>query len=331
MKKALVTGAAGFIGSNVVRVLLEEGVEVRGMILPGENQRNLAGLEIEKVEGDVLDPSSLDRALKGCDTLFHLAAIYQIWLKDRSRFYQVNLQGSRNMLWAARRAGVEKVVYTSSIAAIGIKPGKALSDEQTEFNQYDLANDYILTKYLSQEEALTFAREGLPLVVVNPAFPFGEGDVVPTPTGKMIVETANRATPVFFKGGMNIVDVKDVARGHVLAARKGEVGEKYILGNENFSIKRFFRLVAKLAGVKPPSLYMPVGMARAIGYLMERSAKKKGRAPLVTAKEVPYAAQYLFFDVTKAREKLGLVSTPIEESLRRSIEWFRKEGYIKKR
>ena len=330
MKKALVTGAAGFIGSNVVRVLLEEGVEVRGMILPGENQRNLAGLEIEKVEGDVLDPSSMDRALKGCDTLFHLAAIYQIWLKDRSRFFKVNLQGSRNMLWAAKRAQVEKVVYTSSIAAIGIKPGKEVSNEETEFNQYDLANDYILTKYISQEEALTFAREGLPLVVVNPAFPFGEGDVAPTPTGKMIIEVANRSTPVFFKGGMNIVDVKDVARGHVLAARKGEVGEKYILGNENFSIKRFFRLVARLSGVKPPSLYMPVGVARAVGYIMEKQAKSKGKAPLTTSKEIPYAAQYLFFDVTKAREKLGLVSTPIEESLRRSIEWFRKEGYIKK-
>ena len=330
MKKALVTGAAGFIGSNVVRILLEEGVDVRGMILPGEDQRNLAGVEIEKVEGDVLDPSSLDRALKSCDTLFHLAAIYQIWLKDRSRFFKVNLQGSRNMLWAARRAGLEKVVYTSSIAAIGIKPGGAVSNEETEFNQYDLANDYILTKYLSQEEALTFAREGLPLVVVNPAFPFGEGDVVPTPTGKMIVETANRGTPVFFKGGMNIVDVKDVARGHVLAARKGEVGEKYILGNENFSIKRFLRLVAKLAGVRPPALYMPVGMARAIGYIMERQATAKGKPPLTTSKEVPYAAQYLYFDVTKAREKLGLVSTPIEESLKRSIEWFRKEGYIKK-
>jgi len=330
MKKALVTGAAGFIGSNVVRVLLKEGVEVRGMILPGEDQRNLAGLEIEKVEGDVLNPSSLDRALKDCDTLFHLAAIYQIWLKDRSRFYKVNLQGSRNMLWAARRAGVEKVVYTSSIAAIGIKPGGAVSNEETEFNQYDLANDYILTKYLSQEEALTFAREGLPLVVVNPAFPFGEGDVAPTPTGKLIVDVANGSNPVFFKGGMNIVDVKDVARGHVLAARKGEVGEKYILGNQNYTIKQFFTLVAQLAGVKPPFLYMPLAVAPPVGYLMEKWANYKGQPPLTTSKEIPYAAQYLFFDVTKAREKLGLVSSPIEESLSRSIEWFRKGGYIKK-
>jgi dihydroflavonol-4-reductase len=330
MKKALVTGAAGFIGSNVVRVLLNEGVEVRAMVLGGEDQRNLEGLDVERVEGNVLDPGSLSRALEGCDTLFHLAAIYSIWKRDRSIFYKVNLQGSRNMLWAARHSGTEKIVYTSSIAGLGVKPGKELADETTEFNLFNEANDYILTKYLSQEEALGFAREGLPLVVVNPCFPFGEGDVAPTPTGSMIVHTVNGLNPFYFKGGLNVVDVRDVARGHYLAARHGQVGEKYILGNQNLTMKRFFRLVGKVAGVRSAYIPAPVSMARAGGYLMERWAERTGLPPLTTSREIPFLARYLFYDVSKAREKLGLELTPIEESIQRSIEWFRKAGYIKR-
>jgi dihydroflavonol-4-reductase len=330
MKKALVTGAAGFIGSNLVRVLLNEGIEVRAMILPGEKQKNLEGLDIEKKDGDVLDPSSLDNALQGCDTLFHLAAIYSIWKKDRSVFYKVNLQGSRNMLWAAKRAGVEKVVYTSSIAGLGLNSGSALSDEETEFNLYGEANDYILTKYLSQEEALTFAREGLPLVVVNPCFPFGEGDVAPTPTGRMIIDTVNGLNPFYFKGGMNVVDVRDVAVGHLLAAEKGEVGEKYILGNQNFTVRQLFKLVGKKAGVRAAYIPMSVSLSKPIGYLMEKMAERSGRTPMTTSKEIPLMARYLFYDVSKAKDKLGLELTPIEESLERSIEWFRREGYIKK-
>ena len=328
MKKVLVTGAAGFIGSNVVNVLLEDGVEVRAMVLPGEDQRNLEGLDIEKVEGDLRDPPSLDRALKGCDTLFHLAAIYAIWLKDRNVIYDVNMQGSRNMLWSAKRAEVEKVVYTSSIGGIGVKPGQELADEETEFNQYDIANDYILTKYLSQEEALTFAREGMPLVVVNPAFPFGEGDVAPTPTGKIILDVIQGKSPMYIKGGINIIDVKDVARGHVLAAKRGEIGEKYILGNQNFILKDFVKLIAKLGGARDFFVPLPVSFARQFGAFMERRSKKTGEAPLVTPKEVSYSSQYLFYDVSKARDKLGLEFSPVEESIQRSIAWFRKEGYF---
>ena len=330
MKKALVTGAAGFIGSHVVRVLLEEGVEVRALIRKGEDLRNLTGVAVEQIPGDVLDPPSLDRALQGCDTLFHLAAIYAIWMRDRSRIYEVNLQGSRNMLWAAKRAGVDKVVYTSSIAALGVKPGLTPADEETAFNQFKLANDYVLTKYLSQQEALGFAREGLPLVVVNPCFPFGDGDVAPTPTGKLIIDAVNGANPLYFAGGINAVDVMDVARGHVLAARKGVVGEKYILGNRNFTIKEFFDLVGKVAGVRTAYLKTPIWLARLSGYFMEKRADRTGIPPLTTAKEVPYAAQYLFYDVTKAREKLGLQLSPIEDSLKRAIDWFRREGYIRR-
>lgn len=332
MKKALVTGAAGFIGSNVVRVLLEEGVEVRAMVFPGEDQRNLLDLDVEKVQGDILDMASVDAALEGCDTLFHLAAIYAIWASDRSIFFKCNLQGSRNVLWAARRAGVEKVVYTSSIAALGVNPGTELSDEKTVFNQWENPSDYVLTKHLSQEEALTFARGGdLPLVVVNPCFPYGEGDVAPTPTGKIILDTANGMQLFSFDGGLNIVDVKDVARGHVLAARKGRVGEKYILGNLNVTVVELLETVARVAGLEMRFVKLPVWTTRLVGAGFEKFADLTGRPPISTGKEISYSAQYLYYDISKARAELGYRPGPPEESIERAITWYRREGFIPRR
>lgn len=328
MKKALVTGAAGFIGSNVVKLLLEDGVDVRAMVLPGEDLRNLSGVDVEKVEGNVLDSPSIDSALHGCDTLFHLAAIFSIFSKDRSIFYEVNLQGSRNVLWAARRAELEKIVYTSSIAAIGLEPGTQPASESTAFNQFDGASDYVLTKYLSQQEALTFAREGMPIVVVNPAFPYGEGDVAPTPTGKIILDVANGLEFVSYEGGINIVDVKDVARGHILAASRGRVGEKYILGNRNISITELFEMVVRTVGLDIRIVKMPVSVAKLYGYLWEKWAGISGHQPTTTATEVSYSSKYLYVDISKARTELGYEPAPVEESMERAIEWFKREGYI---
>jgi len=326
MQKALVTGAAGFIGSNVVRELLDEGVDVRAMVLPGEDERNLAGVDVEKVPGNILDPPSLDAALSGCDTLFHLAALYSLHAPRRA-FFDVNLQGSRNMLWAAKKADLEKIVYTASIAALGLKAGKLPSDEETEFNQYG-ANDYVLTKYMSQQEALTFAREGMPIVVVNPCFPYGEGDVVPTPTGKVILDLANQANFMSYDGGYNIVDVKDVARGHVLAAKKGRIGEKYILGNRNVTLTELFEMVTEAAGIRTRIIKMPLTLARIYGFLWEKNALRTGTQPTVTHREVAYSHKWLFYDTSKAQRELGLEPTPVEVSLERAIEWFRREGYI---
>jgi len=328
MNKALVTGAAGFIGSNVVRELMDENVNVRAMVLPGEDIRNLAGLDVEVVEGNVCDPSSLDAALKGCDTLFHLAAIYALWVPDRKIFYDVNLQGSRNMLWAARKADLEKIVYTASIAAVGVKEGKEPADEETPFNQFDKASDYVLTKYLSQQEALSFCREGMPIVVVNPAFPYGEGDVAPTPTGKIILDVANRVQFMTYEGGINIVDVKDVAKGHVLAAKKGRIGEKYILGNQNVTMKELFEMVARTAGVDVRILKMPMPLTRLYGYLWKKKADWTGTPPTTTHQEIDYSRQYLFYDSSKAQRELGLELTPVEVSMQRSLDWFEREGYI---
>lgn len=329
MKKVLVTGAAGFIGSHVVRELLKENVEIRAMIRPGENTRNLDGLEIETIEADVLNPAAVDRALAGVDTLFHLAAIYQLWLKDRRSIYDVNLEGSRIVLWAAYKKNLEKVVYTSSIAGIGISPGKQVSNEETPFCHWD-APDYVRTKYLSQQDALGFARNGMPLVIVNPAFPFGARDVVPTPTGRLIVDCINGKIPALFEMGFCAVDVEDVAKGHVLAAKNGRVGQMYILGNENITVKDFYQRVGRVAGVRAPSITLPAAFVVATAYFMEKHAERTGKTPTATPTVVRYSNQYLYYDNSKARKELGLAPTPIDDSIQRAVEWFRENGYLKK-
>jgi dihydroflavonol-4-reductase len=333
MKKVLVTGAAGFIGSHVVRELLEENIEVRCLIRPGENTANLDELDIEQVEGDVLDSEAVKSSVKAVDTVFHLAAIYSTWMKDWSRIYEVNIQGSRNVLRAALKAGVDRVVYTSSIAAIGIAPGKELSTEETLFNQYTLGSHYVLTKYLSQQEALGFTKEGLDLVVVNPCFPFGPGDIVPTPTGKIIVDALKGTSPAYFNGGINIVDVRDVAKGHVLAAKKGKTGNLHILGNRNIPVHDFMKLVFREAGLDGRMLFkIPVPLMTAGTFLLKWwSDHVSHKTPLSTPSDIRYASQYLYFDNTKAREELGLEFRPVEESIRDSIQWFRENGYVRGR
>jgi len=330
MQKALVTGAAGFIGSHVVRELLSENVEVRCLIRPGESTRNLDGLGVELLTGDILDIAAVEKALDGIDTVFHLAAVYSIWMRDWSRIYEVNIQGSRNVLWACLKKEIEKVVFTSSIAAIGIAPGKALSTEDTLFNQYTLGNHYVLTKYLSQQEAIGFSKRGLDLVIVNPCFPFGPMDLVPTPTGQIIVDVLKGINRFSFNGGINIVDVRDVAKGHVLAAKMGRAGNLYILGNRNIPMNDFFRLVCREAGfdgrmlLKLPIPAMKVGTA----VLKMWSDYVSHKPPMSTPAEVTYAAQYLYFDNTKAVNELGLSFRPVENSLQDSIRWFRENRYV---
>jgi dihydroflavonol-4-reductase len=331
MKKALVTGAAGFIGCHVVRQLLDENVEVRALLRPGEPTDNLRGLEIEIVEGDLLDKQKISSVVEGVDTVFHLAAIYAIWLKDWSTIYEVNLQGSRNVLWAALRHGVDRVVYTSSVAAIGVAPGKELSDERTAFNQYTLGNHYVLTKYLSQQEALGFAENGLDVVVVNPAFPLGARDIAPTPTGQIIIDILRGVNRFYFSGGVNVVDVNDVARGHVLAAQNGRTGEIYILGNLNVDMKELSELVCRAAGINSTFLLrLPVpALKTATRGLTWWSENVNHKPPMSTPAEVDYASQYLYYDNGKAQSELGLSFTPIEETLRAAIHWFRAHGYVK--
>jgi dihydroflavonol-4-reductase len=331
MAKTLVTGAAGFIGSHVVLELLKQNREVRALVLRGENTKNLDGLDIETFEGDVCDPDSMRRAMEGCNRLFHLAAIYALWLPNRRKMYDVNVTGSQNVLWAAYKASVERVVYTSSVAALGVEPGEQLANENTEFNQITKANDYIFSKYLSDRDAKVFAREGLPLTIVNPAFPFGARDIVPTPTGQILLDLVNGKTPGYFDAGFSIVDVEDVARGHILAEEKGKVGESYLMANKNLTFKEFFELVMRVTGVQVKLRKIPVSVAIGLGYLLEYwSNRWSHRPPLLSAKALRYARQYLYFDNGKARNELGLEFTPVESSIRRAVEWFRENGYITK-
>jgi len=331
MKKALVTGAAGFIGSHVVTQLLEKNIEVRAFVKPKENTANITGLDIDIMEGDILNKQKVKEAIKGVDTIFHLAGIYAIWMEDWKWIYEVNLKGSRNILWAALKADhIDRVIYTSSMAALGTSPGKKPSTEDTPFNQYTLGSHYILTKYLSQQEALGFAQNGLDLVVVNPAFPFGVNDIAPTPTGKMIIDILSGINRTSFKGGFNIVDVQDVAKGHILAAEKGKTGEKYFLGNQNVTIAEFMKIVHKADGRK--NSFIPMvpkhvlkGGAIALSLWSDYISKKP---PLSTPVEINYASNYLYGDNTKAKKELGLKFRPVEHSLKDSIAWFRKNNMI---
>src|SRR5262249_43410748 len=248
----LVTGASGFIGSAVVRRVLARKQKVRCYVEPGAKLDNLTGLDVDIVTGDVNDRDAIGRALDGCDTLFHLAAIYAIWLRDPSLMYRVNVEGSKTVLWAAYHAKVRRVVYTSSIAAVGRGDKAEPVDETHAFSQedWDDGNEYIRSKWLSEQDALRFAREGLPLVVVNPAFPFGERDIGPTPTGGIIVGALRKQMPGYVDAGFCAIDVDDCAEGHVLAAEKGRPGERYILGNHNVMMRDFYRTIARIADIK---------------------------------------------------------------------------------
>ncbi len=251
MSKVLVTGATGFIGNHVTRMCLEQGDEVRCMVMPGENRSPLDGLDVEIVEGNLLDPDSLRKAAQGVERLYHLAALFAIWTKDPDLHYKINVEGARHMMNAARAADVEKIVYTSSIAAIGTDGKGTPSTEDTPFASWHFASEYIMSKYISHLEVKGMVKDGLPVTMVMPALPFGPGDRAPTPTGTMIIRTLKGQMKNYWEGGVCPVDVRDVAAGHLLAMEKGRIGESYILGNSqsNMSNREFLQLVGRIAGV----------------------------------------------------------------------------------
>jgi dihydroflavonol-4-reductase len=327
--KTLVTGASGFIGSSVVRKLIERGREVRCFLEPGAKTSNLDGLDVEKVTGDVNDRDGITAAIKGCDTLYHLAAIYAIWLKDPALMYRVNVEGTKTVLWAAYKANLDKVVYTSSIAAVGRRRDGLPADETNEFSSEDWedGNGYIRSKWLSELDALRFAREGLPLVVVNPAFPFGVRDIGPTPTGAFVLAALKKQVPGYVDSGFCAIDVEDCAEGHVLAAEKGRVGERYILGNHNVMLRDFYEIVGRVADIKIPKRKIPRPVALGMGWAMEKVAERRKQQPLTTYKATLYTVDSHFYDNTKARRELGLPVTPLDVTIDKSVRWFRQNGY----
>jgi dihydroflavonol-4-reductase len=326
---AAVSGASGFIGSAVVRALLAEGRPVRALIEPGARTTALDDLpsgSVERVTVDVCDRKGMTEALRGAASYFHLAAIYRIWNPDPSIIYRVNLEGTTASMLAAQDAKVARVVYTSSIAAVGLRGDGRPSDETEPFNLYDIANEYILTKYLSERIAMRFA-ETMPIVVVNPAFPFGPRDLAPTPTGKILLSLLKGEMPGVSEGGFCAIDVEDVAFGHLAAEKLGRVGERYILGDHNVTFREFFELVGEVANVKVPKLPIPSALAQGIGMGMELWAKKVSHAePRATKKAIEYMQKLAFFDASKSRRELGLKSRPLAGSIDRAVRYFREHG-----
>ena len=325
MTTTAVTGATGFIGSAVVRRLLERKRAVRCIVEPGANEANLAGLPVERVTCDVTSFEGMKRALDGATSLFHLAAVYKTWLPDEALIHRVNIEGTVATLLAAQAAGVNRVVYTSSIAAVGLVDG-GLADETTEFNTWDVANAYILTKWQSERIALRFAEAGLPLVVVNPAFPFGPRDIAPTPTGAIVLALLEKQVPGFGPGGICTIDVDDCAEGHVLAEEKGRVGERYILGNDNVSLKELFEVVCRVAEIPMPKVPFPGALAAGVALGMELWADHVShKEPRATYRSMRYTQRNAFFSNAKAKRELGLPTRPLEETVRRAVSWFRND------
>jgi len=323
-KVAMVTGGSGFIGSHVVRMLVEEGVSVRVLVRKGDPLNNLYGLAVELVEGDLLDRESIRQCMRGCDTVFHLAAVYAYWLPDPSLMYRVNIHGSRNLMEVALLEGVKKVVHTSSIAAVGTTEAESCADEATPFNDWLKADHYVMSKYIADLEVLRYASAGLDVSVVNPTFPFGENDIAPTPTGYLVQRYVSGKNPVWLPGGLNVGYVADIARGHLLAARHGRMGERYILGGHNITYREFGEKVCSMAGVAMPRFELNPNMVSFAGRINEWIADNvTHREPLLVNKAIQYMGyKYLYFDLRKAESELGYVVRPLEVALKESVEWF---------
>lgn len=325
--KVLVTGASGFIGGAVVRALAAADVAVRITARPGNDLRHLTGLSIERVEADLRDKKSLVLALQGCRHLYHVAAHYALWAKDPSIFYDVNVVGTRTLLEAAREAGIERTVYCSTIGAVGLPPGGGLGTETTPVSLDQMAGHYKRSKYLAEQEVLKLAREGLPVVIVNPSAPVGAGDVKPTPTGQVIVDFMKGRMPAYIETGMNLIDVDDVAAGHLLAMEKGRVGERYILGNQNLLLREVFAILSRLTGVRAPRIKLPRLAILPLAYMNDWIASLTNNPPRIPLEGVRMAKYKMHYDCGKAIKELGLPQTPVETALEKAVRWFRDHGY----
>jgi dihydroflavonol-4-reductase len=328
MKKVFVTGATGFIGASLARELLEQGCEVKALVRPGSVRTNLAGLPLEFHEGDLLDRDSLEQGLAGCDTLFHAAADYRLWTRNPASMYDVNVGGTRAILEAALKRRISRVVYTSSVGTLGNPGDGTPGTEETPVSFHEMVGHYKKSKFLAEREAETFLGRGLPLVIVNPSTPVGRLDIKPTPTGKIIVDFLNRRMPAYLDTGLNLIDVEDCARGHVLAARHGRIGEKYILGNQNMTLRSIFSLLEDISGLSAPRVKLPYTPILLAAYVNEAISRITGREPLIPLAGVRMAGKLMYFDSSKAIRELGLPQQPVRDALAKAVDWFRAEGYV---
>lgn len=328
----LVTGGTGFVGSRLVRKLLDRGESVRCLVRSSSVLGNLDGLPVEQVRGDLQDAASLIAALRGCRMVYHVAADYRLWSKDPQDLYRNNVDGTRNLLAAAAHAGCDRIVYCSSVGALGIPKDGTPGNETTPVKLEDMIGHYKRSKFLAEQEALKAAQRGVPVVIVNPSTPVGPNDIKPTETGRIITRFLNNQMPAYLDTGLNLVDVDDVAEGHILAGEKGRVGEKYILGNRNMALREILETLARLTGKPAPRGKIPYNVALGIAHINQFfSGTLLGREPGVPVEGVRMAGKIMFFDASKAVTELGLPQTPVEEALDRAVQWFRDHGYVKKR
>lgn len=324
MKPTLVTGATGFVGWHVASKLLERGDRVRVLVRDAARLRELSGVEV--VQGDLRDSESLARAVEGCGVVYHVAADYRLWTRDPAEMYRSNVDGTRHLLEAARRTGIERVVYTSTVGCIGI-PEEGIGDEQAAVSIEDMHGPYKRSKFLAEKVALEFAEGGFPVVIVNPTAPVGDHDFKPTPTGKILVDFVRGAMPAFLDTGLNVVDVRDVAAGHLAACERGRAGDRYILGAENLTLQSIFGTLAKAVGRPAPKIRIPYAVAYAAGMVSTGWANITGKEPLAPLDGVKMARKKMWVRHDKAAQELGYAPGPAAGALERAVQWFRANGY----
>lgn len=330
-----VTGASGFVGANLVHELVARGHRVKALMRPGAETCGLSGVEVESIAGDVSDRSALGQGMRGCDWVFHVAASYHLWLRDYAPMYAANVDGTRNVIEAADAAGCSRIVYTSTVGCIGLPKSVngvvTPTDESTPVSEAQMSNHYKLSKWRAEVVARELAAKGAPVVIVNPSAPIGPRDVKPTPTGQVIVDFLNRAMPAFVDTGLNYVHVRDVAIGHILAAERGRVGERYILGNTegNWTMKQALDVLAEITGLPAPKFRAPHALAFAAAYAGEALSAWTGKPPKAPLAGVRMARYKMWFNPAKAIREIGLPQTPPKQALADAVQWFKANGYVK--
>jgi len=327
--KAFITGATGFVGSHVARALAAEGAELRLLARPSSRRDNITDLRADVVIGDLREPESLKKAMSGCDFVFHVAADYRLWVRDPQEMYRANVDGTRAIIAAAQLGGVKRVVYTSSVATMGFTREGHIAAEDTPVSIADMVGHYKRSKFMAEEIALEAGRNGVNVVVVNPTTPIGECDIKPTPTGRIVVDFLKRKFPAYVDTGLNVADVKEVARGHVLAMEKAQPGERYILGGENLTLKQILDKLALLTGLPSPRTKVPHGVAMGFAVFDQFfTGMVMGKEPRATIDAVKMGRKKMFASSAKAERELGYKIVPVEDALRRAVEWFQIHGYV---
>ena len=324
----LVTGAAGFLGSHVTRQLVAQGYEVRVLLRASSSNRAISDLSLEYVTGDLRDAHSLERAMKGAKRVFHVAADYRLWAKRSRDIYDSNVGGTKNLLAAARKAGVEQLIYTSTVATIAVDRPEP-PNESTDAKLEEMVGHYKRSKWMAEQEVLRAAKEGLPVIVAMPTTPVGPWDWKPTPTGKIILDFLNGKMPGYVETGLNFVAVEECAAGHLLVAQKGQIGKRYLLGAENLTLKQLLDTLAKITGLPAPSMKIPHGVALGVAYVESAFSRLIGKEPQIPVEGVKIAQHMMFVDCSRAKKELGFAPGPVAAALERAVKWYRENGYVK--